>query len=441
VRKHKTVLLALFGGGLSAAIVIAAFYVWWTGSRFPSTAHAITTHISAPLRSTRTETPSPLVSEATSASSVSTTVATVASTTPQVPTPSPTADTPWTKAFVPTAGLTVMFPSTWVLNSAGKAGQLTQILSWTPVGPGGMDGVPRGGLLIQISVSNDSAPANGEPVKVGDKGYAGVMTTGDLSDPDPFWDPKLIRRVYYRAEGTNWLIQGYFGDEVSDGNRNFPIFMRIVQSIAHVNAPAPTPTPVPTPTPTPVPQPTPTPVQLPYEYLHPDIAFREAEQQLGIQQINQAFISECADILPFLFHLASANVGQFNTDPNQFYPWLVDWISEIEGKSTPSEDWQTHMFRQVDAVFHQPDCQAAKVLRAITADGDNSGYWYYVLWPTNFLRQDDLGLRLMKSQFESIRTEYIVDTMLRASPPTTLAFDAYFANSGYLEKWMPPLSP
>ncbi len=168
-------------------------------------------------------------------------------------TPTPTPEPAWAKALDAVQGITIMYPSDWVLMPATNNQRWTQILSWTPVGPGGMDGVPIGGLLVRISITSDSVPSNGEPIEVGDKGYAGVLVHGDKTETNPFWNPELVRRVYYQAQDSQWLIEGFFGNEVNDSNPNLPMFLRIVKSIAHVNAPAPRLTPISQPTPTPIP--------------------------------------------------------------------------------------------------------------------------------------------------------------------------------------------
>lgn len=269
MRKYKVLLLAL-GGVISAAIiVILAFLALWNRPNDSAPSLAAVTDTSTLVVSTTsfgeadsTLTPpsvirvaSPVVVATRSTPAALTSEETLSPTAVSTVLPTTVSESPWTKAFVAEAGFTVQFPSDWVLRPLPDAGPEAEILSWTPVGPGGMDGVPRGGLMIQVSVTDDPLPKNGDAVSVGDKGYAGTMTTGDLSDPDPFWDPKLIRRVYYEAEGSQWLIQGIFGDEVSESNPNLAIFMRVVQGISHINTPAPTPTPIPTPTPLPTPTP------------------------------------------------------------------------------------------------------------------------------------------------------------------------------------------
>lgn len=440
MRDYKTFLLSLGGAALGAAVVIVVFLSFRGTTSTPTRSQlAASRRVTASSTSGSQSSPATFAAEVEPATATSTLTATATINMPK-PTatasstsiPTPISVMEWNKALDPIDGYTVRYPSGWVLMPATNTLRTVTILSWVPEGPGGMDVVPRGGLLVHIGIVDVSeVPISGNPIEVGDKRYPGVVVQGGNNE---IQDPSTIRRVYYSAVGTEWLIEGYFGDEVSDSNPNLEIFLRVVKSIVHVSSPAPVTKPSASPFPTPVA--TQTPVQVPYEYLHPDVAIKEASAQYGIQYTH--FVTDYADVLPYMFHLASADVGQFNTDSSMFYPWLVKWLTENSAVVFPAGDWQTHMYQQVDAVFHQYDCQAAQTLRLMAADGNYTVYWTFVIWPAEQYYRGKY-ISSLENGFNDILLRYLVSQ--RTDPANTPSFDTYFANSGFLELWLPSANP
>ncbi len=339
-------------------------------------------------------------------------------------------DTPWTNAYIPVDGFTVKYPSDWVIMPATNTRVPTMILSWRPVGPGGLDGVGKGELLVEISTTIDAAPVTGDRIIVTQSNYSGIMVEGNDDDIQP---AATIRRVYYAAEGSEWLVSGYFGDPVSDSNPNLAVFLKIVKNIEHVNSPAPTPTPTPIPTATPTPMPAPTAVPLPYEYLHPEDAIREAAAQLGdISPTVLNYLETKADMLPYMFHLSSARPGEINTDPSQFYPWLLSWLRINLGISSSDVDWWVYYQQQVDTVLHSPECQAAQVLNQMASDSSYVVYWYYVLYPLTY-NASPIGANFIKNYFYDDLGSYL--NLSPDDPEHSLSFGLYLGNDTRLAEW------
>ena len=334
-----------------------------------------------------------------------------------------------------------MYPSDWVLMPATNNQRWTQILSWTPVGPGGMDGVPTGGLLVRISITSDSVPSNGEPIEVGDKGYAGVLVHGDKTETNPFWNPELVRRVYYQAQDSQWLIEGFFGNEVNDSNPNLPMFLRIVKSIAHVNVPAPRHTPIS--------QPTPTPNPLSPAYLNPRGALILTLEQHG-EVVNSAdtitkYWLDLAPAFQGMYNVATADVGYFNTDTSDFKDWLTTIVDMIYGTSPQSQqdlhDIQQHMLAQIRIALNDPQSDIGHRLRVIEAGYDpvfpGHGpvvYWNYLLGAYGGLTYGPGTLAGMSNGFQSLVDQYEAE-QLSASPPPD--FGTFLANSEFADIFFP----
>ena len=167
-----------------------------------------------------------------------------------------------------------------------------------------------------------------------------------------------------------------------------------------------------------------------YEYSHPKDAVGEALIQLGMNRnAGTEHLMDNANILPFMFHLSSADVGNFNTNTNEFYTWLVAWMSEN------LDTWHSHFLQQVSTVLYESNSQAASVLRKMATKDGLDVYWDYVLWPATYDSWGPIGMAELHARFNSVKSRYLVE--MSNDPRYMPDFGEYLGEDSEIQQWFP----
>jgi hypothetical protein len=272
---------------------------------------------------------------------------------------------------------------------------------------------------FQFTVSRESAlPSSATATASGEPWLSDLIVSAQRYPAITSIDTQhRVISVYYTAQGMNWKITGAFAASVNQDDSLVDLFKLMLARVHHGTVAISLPTPTPRP--------------ISADYLNPRLSMIRALQEVGKNPSAPTYgaMLEQAEIFPYMYHLASANVKEFNNDTAGYYSWLVSWLSDyLHG----NQDWREHCLEQIDAVFHYPDSQAAEAMRQLAAaSSDYSVYWNFVIYPAVFDGITKPGI--MKSDFEQIEAAYI--SYAESRGPSAMPFDEYFAQTGYLTRF------
>lgn len=138
--------------------------------------------------------------------------------------------------------------------------------------------------------------------------------------------------------------------------------------------------------------------------------------------------------------LASAPVGSFNDDPEDFYPWILERIVQYD---FPTREAVRHLEAQIGVAIGDPSSEIARKLRDIAAGKDPArpiprggefAYWDYLIWPATFSRNNDLQDELMYRSFSEVVYSYRIKKR-NGELEGSKDFATYLAESEFFPKW------
>lgn len=371
-----------------------------------------------------------------------------------VPTEEPTADNPssdsddehavlddvastesWEQYQNDQLGFSLRHPADWIVyqgSSSVVAFASDEMLSASGLTP------TEGTMFISLELRATPLEFDGAiPVSVGSIESAGEMRASTTNG-------RSTVEVSYSVDGNHWLITGGFGHQVDNDGPWTLLFWDIVNTLNHREIVAADET-----------SGSEELIPLTPEYVEPVAAINRAMHEI-FDQPNRRYLTRLLEgsrpiEIRNAYHLDNAEVGEFNADTREFYPWLLDHLrvrfaeEPTNGLVTDSDASGEHARLQVRTALTQPDSGIGIRLRDIQYGTDPifdspgpDAYWWYLIAPsTQMISISDQARDNMEKAFFRHAWDYHNPILSSNSAEADPDFGLFLEQTNFLDVWFP----